>query len=64
MWEPQGYYSKFMLKQPTILFGKDAIQGLHNLPCAKCAVIYGKGFKTCHQQHHSTDSFQAFQAER
>ena len=49
MWEPQGYYSKFMLKQPTILFGKDAIQGLHNLPCAKCAVIYGKGFKTCHQ---------------
>jgi len=41
MWEPQGMYSKFMLKQPTILFGENAVMGLKNYPSSKVAVIHG-----------------------
>ncbi|NVN94341.1 MAG: iron-containing alcohol dehydrogenase [Bacteroidetes bacterium] len=43
MWEPQGLYSKFLLKQPTLLFGENSIRGLRNFPCSKVAVIHGKG---------------------
>jgi alcohol dehydrogenase class IV len=43
MWTPQGLYSKFVLKQPTLLFGTNSIYGLRNYPCSKIAVIYGKG---------------------
>lgn len=43
MWEPQGLYSKFILKQPTLLLGLNAIRGLRNYPCSRIAVIYGKG---------------------
>lgn len=41
MWEPQGMYSKFILKQPTILFGENAIMGLKTYPCTRVAVIHG-----------------------
>lgn len=43
MWEPQGLYSKFILKQPTLLFGSNAIRGLRNYPCSRIAVVHGKG---------------------
>lgn len=41
MWEPSGLYSKFVLKMPTLLFGKNALKGLKNLPASKVAVIHG-----------------------
>jgi alcohol dehydrogenase len=41
MWEPSGLYSKFVLKIPTILFGKNALNGLKNFPASKVAVIHG-----------------------
>ena len=41
MWEPQGMYSKFVLKQPTILFGKNAIMGLKTYASSRVAVIHG-----------------------
>lgn len=41
MWEPQGMYSKFVLKQPTILFGPNAIMGLKTYACARVSVIHG-----------------------
>jgi alcohol dehydrogenase len=41
MWEPSGLYSKFVLKMPTLLFGKNALNGLKNLPASKVAVIHG-----------------------
>lgn len=44
MWEPQGFYSSFILKQPTVFFGESSIRGLFNFPGAKFAVIYGSGF--------------------
>jgi hypothetical protein len=37
MWEPSGLYSKFMLKMPTFLFGKNALNGLKNLAESKFA---------------------------
>jgi alcohol dehydrogenase len=43
MWEPQGLYSKFLLKQPTLFFGENSVRGLRNYPCSKVAVIHGKG---------------------
>ena len=41
MWEPQGMYSKFILKQPTILFGENAIMGLKTYASSRVAVIHG-----------------------
>jgi alcohol dehydrogenase len=41
MWEPSGLYSKFILKMPTLLFGKNALNGLKNFPASKVAVIHG-----------------------
>lgn len=41
MWEPSGLYSKFVLKMPSLLFGKNALNGLKNLPASKVAVIHG-----------------------
>lgn len=41
MWEPQGMYSKFLLKQPTILFGENAINGLKTYASSRTAVIHG-----------------------
>lgn len=43
MWEPQGIYSKFILKQPTILFGENAIMGLKTYASSRVAVIHGSG---------------------
>jgi alcohol dehydrogenase len=43
MWKPQGILSKFILKQPTLLFGSKSIMGLKNYPCAKVAIIHGIG---------------------
>jgi alcohol dehydrogenase class IV len=42
MWEPIGLYSKFVLKTPTLLLGKNALNGLKNYPASKVAVIHGK----------------------
>ena len=41
MWEPQGMYSKFLLQQPVILFGENAIMGLKSYPASRVAVIHG-----------------------
>lgn len=41
MWEPSGLYSKFILKMPTLLFGKNALNGLKNLPASKVAIVHG-----------------------
>jgi len=41
MWEPQGIYSKFLLKQPVLLFGENAIMGLKTYACSRVAVIHG-----------------------
>jgi alcohol dehydrogenase len=41
MWEPQGMYSNFILQQPVILFGKNAIMGLKTYPASRVAVIHG-----------------------
>jgi alcohol dehydrogenase len=45
MWKPQGIYSKFILKQPTLFFGLNSIYGLKNYPCSKVAVIHGSALK-------------------
>ena len=42
MWEPQGLYSKFVLRQPTILFDSNSVRGLRNYPCSRVAVVHGK----------------------
>lgn len=44
MWEPQGFYSKFILDQPVVFMGREAIKGLFNFPGSRFAVIYGSGF--------------------
>ena len=41
MWEPEGMYAKFLLKQPTILFGENAIFGLKTFASSRVAVIHG-----------------------
>lgn len=41
MWEPSGLYSKFVLKMPTLLFGKNALNGLKNFPTSRVAVVHG-----------------------
>lgn len=45
MWEPQGIYSNFILKQPTIFQGDESIRGLFNFPGNRIAVIYGSGLQ-------------------
>ena len=45
MWEPQGMYSKFILQQPVILFGENAIMGLKSYPASRVAVIHGSSLK-------------------
>ena len=41
MWEPSGLFSKFVLKMPVLLFGKNALYGLKNLPASKVVIIHG-----------------------
>lgn len=41
MWKPQGIYADFLLSQPTILFGENAVWGLSDYPAAKVAVVHG-----------------------
>ena len=41
MWEPQGIYSKFLLQQPVILFGENAIMGLKSYPASRVSIIHG-----------------------
>ena len=50
MWEPQGMYSKFLLKQPTILFGENAIMGLKTYACARVSVIHGSSLDEGYKQ--------------
>ncbi|WP_273276702.1 iron-containing alcohol dehydrogenase [Maribacter polysiphoniae] len=50
MWEPQGMYSKFLLKQPTILFGENAIMGLKTYASARVSVIYGSSLNEGYKQ--------------
>jgi alcohol dehydrogenase len=59
MWEPQGIYSKFLLKQPTILFGHNAIMGLKTYPCSRVAVIHGSSLDEDYKQK-VTNAFSAF----
>jgi len=50
MWEPQGMYSKFLLKQPTILFGPNAIMGLKTFACSRVAIIHGASLNVEYKQ--------------
>lgn len=43
MWYPQAIYSKFLLRQPNILFGENALSGMKTYPSTKLAVIHGSG---------------------
>lgn len=43
MWNPQGIYTNFILKQPTIFHGENAVLGLFNFPGSRIAVLYGSG---------------------
>lgn len=43
MWYPQALYSRFLLKQPHILFGENALMGLKTLPSLRLAVVHGSG---------------------
>ena len=42
MWEPQGIFSDYFLKQPTMLFGSNAVWGLSDYPAATIAIIHGE----------------------
>jgi alcohol dehydrogenase class IV len=50
MWEPQGMYSKFLLKQPTILFGENALMGLKTYASARASVIFGSSINDEYKQ--------------
>jgi len=41
MWKPQGMYASFLINQPILFQGKDALNGLMNIPCSKVSVIHG-----------------------
>lgn len=43
MWQPQAIYSQFLLRQPHLLFGENALAGLKTFPCTRLAVIHGSG---------------------
>lgn len=43
MWNLQGIYTNFILKQPTIFHGENAVLGLFNFPGSRIAVLYGSG---------------------
>lgn len=60
MWEPQGMYSKFLLKQPTILFGPNAIMGLKTYACSRVVVIHGSGLDEEYKQKvsNATSAFE------
>jgi len=58
MWEPSGMYSKFVLKQPTILFGKNAIMGLKTYASSRVAVIHGSSLT----DEYKTKVFKAMSA--
>ena len=58
MWEPQGMYSKFILKQPTILFGENAIMGLKTYASSRIAVIHGSSLS----EHYKTKVLKALSA--
>ncbi|MFB9052831.1 iron-containing alcohol dehydrogenase [Formosa undariae] len=59
MWEPQGMYSKFLLRQPTILFGPNAIMGLKTYACSRVVVIHGSSLSDAYKQK-VTQAFSAF----
>ena len=58
MWEPQGMFSKFILKQPIILFGENAIMGLKTYPSSRVAVIHGSSLT----EDYKTKVFNAMSA--
>lgn len=41
MWNPQGIYSRYMLRMPAIVTGRGAVRELYDYPCARIAVIHG-----------------------
>ncbi len=41
MWKPQSIYSDYVLQQPVVLFGRNAVSGLAVYPCARVAVLCG-----------------------
>ena len=50
MWEPSGFLSKFTLRIPIILHGKNAFRGLRNLPASRIAIIHGSSFSFTQQE--------------
>ncbi|MBQ9274862.1 MAG: iron-containing alcohol dehydrogenase [Succinivibrio sp.] len=44
MWQPQGIFTRFVLRSPVILSGEEAIRGLFNYPACRVAVIHGTHF--------------------
>ncbi|MDE6025347.1 MAG: iron-containing alcohol dehydrogenase [Lachnospiraceae bacterium] len=50
MWNPQGIYTNFILKQPVIFHGEEAFRGLFDFPGNRIAVIYGNGMSDNAQQ--------------
>jgi acetaldehyde dehydrogenase/alcohol dehydrogenase len=44
MWQPQSFFSQYVLRTPVILSGKEAIRGLYHYPAGKIAVIHGGSF--------------------
>ena len=54
MWEPQGIYSKFLLKQPTVLFGENAIMGLKTYASSRVVVIHGSSLSEEYKQKVSS----------
>ena len=66
MWEPQGMYSKFLLKQPTILFGENAIMGLKTYACSRVVVIHGSSLNEEYKDKmlNALSSFEVIFAEK
>ena len=44
MWQPQGFYSQYVLRTPLVLTGAEAIRELYDYPAMKIAVIHGSSF--------------------
>ena len=45
MWQPQNFYSQYVLRAPVILSGNEAVRGLYNYPSARIAVIHRNSFR-------------------
>lgn len=41
MWQPQGIYADFILYQPVVFLGSNAMRELYSFPVSRIAVISG-----------------------